>query len=92
MISDDYVLLIYLLKVTLNSFIALEGEKTTESLLNSYLQGLDAVSSSDVRAVTPESVSAAAASVLTSVPSYAVLGTTAGTPSYATINKLLKHP
>jgi len=79
-------------KVTLNSFIALEGEKTTESLLNSYLQGLDAVSSSDVRAVTPESVSAAAASVLTSVPSYAVLGTTAGTPSYATINKLLKHP
>jgi len=74
----------------LDNFIALEGEKTTESLLTSYLLGLDAVSSFDVRAVTSDSVSAAAASVLASVPSYAVLGTTAGTPSYATINKLLK--
>lgn len=43
----------------------------------------------DVRQVSDSSVILSAKSLLKSVPSYAVLGTTAGTPSYAAIHKMI---
>jgi len=76
--------------VTLENFLNLEGESTGETLLSAHMQGLDPLSAGDVRSVTAASVSAAASAALQAVPAYAVLGATAGTPSYATIASMLK--
>lgn len=69
-------------KVALSNMLALEGGDVTGFLLKAGLAD---------RSVTAASVSAAAAAVLKTVPSYAVLGKTAGAPSYATISQLVKQ-
>jgi hypothetical protein len=51
---------------------------------------VDASSAGDVRAVTREAVSAAAAAVLSSTPAFAVLGNTMGAPTLSTVSKWLK--
>lgn len=68
----------------------MEGENTTSALLTANLQGVDPHVAADVRSVTASSVSNAAITILKSNPSYAVLGATAGTPSFTTIIKMLK--
>ena len=68
----------------------MEGENTTSALLAAHLQGVDPHTTADVRSVTPSNVSSAAVIILNSIPSYAVLGATAGTPSFTTITKMLK--
>ncbi len=70
-------------------FLSLEGACSSSVLLNAHLRGQNAHSAGDVRSVTAASVSAAAAAALKSAPAYAVLGATAGTPSYSAITKLL---
>lgn len=70
--------------------MALEGTCSTEKLLCAHLRGLNAQSVGDLRSVTPASVSAAAAASLKANPAYAVLGATAGTPSYAAVVNMLK--
>ncbi|KAJ1427301.1 Metalloenzyme, LuxS/M16 peptidase-like protein [Ochromonadaceae sp. CCMP2298] len=77
-------------KVTLENFLALEGESTTAYLLAAHVSGANPASAGDVRSVTTASVSAAASAALKAVPAYAVLGATAGTPSYAEILSMLK--
>ena len=59
------------------------------SKLSSVDNILSDLTSADLRAVADSSVTKAARDVVKSVPSYAVLGTTAGTPSYAHIRSLL---
>lgn len=76
-------------QLTLEHFLSLEGSCSSTVLLNAHLRGQNAQSAGDLRGVTAESVSAAAAAALKSAPAYAVLGATAGTPSYAAITKLL---
>lgn len=76
-------------KVALDNFSALEGKNSTTFLLNSFLAGEDASKLADVRSVTPQNVSDAAAKLLKSVPTYSVYGATAGTPTYSAIQKLL---
>jgi len=76
-------------KVSLDNFLALEGQATTSYLLGSILAGVSPAQLADVRTVTAQSVSGAAASLLKTEPAYAVLGATAGTPSYAAIKKII---
>jgi hypothetical protein len=59
-------------------------------LLEAHLRGQNASSAGDVRDVTAASVSAAAAAALKATPAYAVLGATAGTPSYTAVSKLIR--
>ena len=74
--------------VSVGNFSKLEGKDATAYLLNAYLSGEDASKLADNRGVTNEQVSQAAASLLKGVPTYAVLGATAGTPTYSAIQKL----
>lgn len=76
-------------KVTIGKLVGLEGKAATSQLLMGALYGESALTLADVRAVTGANVQAAAASVIKSTPSYAVLGTTAGTPSYSTVLSLV---
>jgi len=69
-------------KVALSNVLKLEGGDVTGALLSG---------AADVRSVSSESVSAAAAAALKAMPSYAILGKTAGTPTYADISKLVKQ-
>lgn len=72
-------------KVALSKMLALEGESVTESLMSATAQSTSIATVGDFSAVSASSISAAASAALKSVPSYAVLGKTAGTPSYATV-------
>ena len=76
-------------KVTLERMAALEGEAVTEMLLAASLRSVSVASLADRRSESAATVSAAAATALKAVPSYAVLGTTFGTPSYAAIIKMV---
>lgn len=76
--------------MTLEHFLALEGADSTGSLLCAHQRGVAAPAAGDLRNVTPEAVSAAAAAALKANPSYAVLGATTGTPTFAAISKLLR--
>jgi len=77
-------------RVALKKLLALDGEGVTGSLLSASTQGASAASIADVRSVTAASVTAAAKSLLSSIPSYAVLGKTAGAPSYLVVQKWMK--
>lgn len=77
-------------KVTLANFLKLEGQGASATLLESAISGVTPEAAADVRKVTSADVSAAAAAALGAVPSFAVYGTTAGTPSFATVTKMLK--
>lgn len=77
-------------KLTLEHFLALEGADSTGSLLAAHQRGVAAPAAGDLRNVTPEAVSAAAAATLKANPSYVVLGATTGTPTFAAISKLLR--
>ena len=68
---------------------ALEGEAVAEMLLVASLRGVSVASLADCRSVSAATVSSAAATALKAVPSYAVLGTTFGTPSYAAVMKMV---
>jgi len=73
-------------KVSLNHFISLEGgDDTVKAMLTAHLNSVPLDSFGDVRAVRKEDVVAAAVKILKTAPSYAVLGTTAYTPTYAEI-------
>jgi hypothetical protein len=76
-------------KLSLENFIALEGSSSTCALLNSVINGTSPEKAADLRDVSAKAVSDAAAALLKSNPSYAVFGATAGTPSYAAIQKIL---
>lgn len=76
-------------KVTLSKMIELEGA-CSAALMSASCLGVKAASIADVRSVEASAVSAAASAMLKSVPSYAVLGKTAGTPKYDAIKQLLK--
>lgn len=70
-------------KSSLNNALSLnESSSITSALLHGH--------SSDFSKVTVATVSAAASAILKANPSYVVLGTTSGTPSIASINKLMK--
>eukprot|EP01038_Epipyxis_sp_PR26KG_P004996 gene4996-6981_t len=75
-------------KLTVSNFLELDGSKSVDQLLSAYMNGSEVSQVADLRSVSPESVSSAAQTVIKSVPSYAILGTTAGTPSYADVLKL----
>ncbi len=77
-------------KVALDHFLALESNDAASTLLDANVNGVSAQSSGDVRTVTKEDVAAAAKTALKSEPAYAVLGTTAFTPSFANILKSWK--
>ena len=66
-----------------------EGENAVDILVAASLRGVSASSLADYRNVTSATVSSAAATALKANPSYAVLGATIGTPSYANIIKLI---
>lgn len=76
--------------VALSRLLALEGpgEGSTALLLEAYLAGLPADQLADLRSVSEESVRQAAAAVLASAPSLAVLGPSHRAPSYAAVAKL----
>lgn len=59
-------------------------------MLNAHMRGLTPEAYADARNVSAASVSAAAASALQVKPAFAVLGTTAGTPSIATVSSWMK--
>lgn len=77
-------------QITLEYFLGLEGANGAATLLCAHARGLNAQTAGDVRSVTAAAVSAAAATALKSNPAYAVLGATAGTPSFATLTKSMK--
>ena len=77
-------------KVTLSNFLKLEGQDASITLIESAISGVAPEAAADVRKVTSADVSAAAKAALGAVPSFAVYGTTAGTPSFATVAKMLK--
>ena len=77
-------------KVTLSNLLKLEGADAGVALLESAISGVSAETAADVRNVSSADVSAVAKAALGAVPSFAVYGTTAGTPSYATVTKMLK--
>lgn len=68
--------------------VSLSKVSSVDSILSSLSAG-GREGSGDLRNVSDSSVSVAAQTILKSIPSYAVLGTTAGTPSYVQINKML---
>lgn len=72
-------------KAALSYFVALEGENTACTLLNTYLIG-----DGDVRSVTKDDVVNAAKAVLKSAPSYAVVGDTGAAPSHAQVTQWWK--
>lgn len=76
-------------KVALTKMLALE-ESPAVALMSASTQGAAAATIADCRTVSSADVSAAAAAVLSAVPSYVVLGKTAGTPTYAAIAALVK--
>lgn len=82
--------IIFFSQITLEYFLGLEGANGAATLLCVHARGLNAQTAGDVRSVTAAAVSAAAASALKSNPAYAVLGATAGTPSHASLTKLMK--
>jgi hypothetical protein len=67
-------------QASLDYCIALEGASASAVIADG----------ADLRDVSTASVAAAATAALRATPSYAVYGTTLGTPSYATISKLIK--
>lgn len=76
-------------KAALESFISLEsGSSGAAALLNSTVMGVSSVA--DARRVSSAAVSSAAKTALATIPSYAVFGITAGTPSYAAVAKMMK--
>ena len=77
-------------RTALEAFLAVEGssDAAAGSLLRAALAGVPPLS--DARKVTSASVSAAAKAALASVPSYAVYGSTMGTPSYSSVVKMTK--
>jgi len=77
-------------KVSLEGVLALEGEDSADALLSASVASLSPVAFADVRSLTAADVSNAAKAALAAAPAFAVYGQTAGTPSYATIAKLIK--
>ena len=77
-------------RTALAAFLAVEGasDASAGSLLQASIAGVSPLS--DARKVTSLSVQAAAKAALAAVPSYAVFGTTAGTPAYASVLKMTK--
>ena len=68
---------------------ALEGEAASDMLLAASLRSVSAASLADCRSVSAATVSSAAATALKAIPSYVVLGTTLGTPSYSAVIKMV---
>ena len=77
-------------KATLSNFLTLEGEDSSGALLEAAIAGVDPAAHADVRNVSSADVSACAKAALAGVPSYAVYGATAGTPSFSTVSKMCK--
>jgi len=89
--SGAAVAQIELAKTQLNlaAALALEGSGSVDTLASAFLRG-QSVAESVSYAVDAKSVAAAAAELLASVPSYAVVGVTAGVPSFSTVSALSK--
>lgn len=77
-------------QIALENFLRLEGEECSTELLESHILAADVSALADVRSVDKAAVAAAAAAMLQSPPSYAVLGTTAGSPPYKLVTSWLK--
>ena len=79
-----------LCQLTLAQAVLLEGENATSVLINAMRAGSSVANFAKYGGVTASAVSAAAAAALKSVPAYAVLGSTLGTPSFDKVTKMLK--
>jgi hypothetical protein len=77
-------------KATLANFLRLEGGNASAALLDATLAGVVPQEAADLRKLSSADVSAAAKAALGAVPAFAVYGATAGTPSFATISKMMK--
>jgi predicted Zn-dependent peptidase len=78
--------------LTLSNFVALEGGDAAVALMaEAATQGLSVTDFADLRDVSNEEVSAAAAAVLKANPSYAVLGETYGIQSYDALRASLQQ-
>jgi len=76
-------------QLTLAATLALEGSSSADALASAFVTG-QSVADSLSYAVDAKAVEAAAAQLLASVPSYAVVGVTAGVPSFSTVTALSK--
>jgi hypothetical protein len=77
-------------KATLANFLRLESGAASAALLDATLAGVAPETAADLRKVSSADVSAAAKAALGAVPAFAVYGATAGTPSFATVTKMMK--
>jgi hypothetical protein len=76
-------------KVHLDSVIGLDGRSCTSILLDHYIQQACVSEIFTFEKLNDGDIKSTAASMLKSMPSYLVHGTTAGTPSYSAIKKSL---
>ena len=67
-----------------------ESGAASAALLDATLAGVAPETAADLRKVSSADVSAAAKAALGAVPAFAVYGATAGTPSFATVAKMMK--
>ena len=77
-------------QLSLSKALQIEGDGASSALLNSLHTGSSLTEAAKYGDVTPNTVSAAAASALKGNSAYAVLGSTLGTPSFDKVTKLLK--
>mmetsp|Transcript_11659 Transcript_11659/g.11691 ORF Transcript_11659/g.11691 Transcript_11659/m.11691 type:complete len:451 (+) Transcript_11659:84-1436(+) len=71
--------------------MGLEGD-ATDALVTAALSGKTVAAIVDYSSVDAKQVASAAAAMLSATPSYALLGVTAGAPTYATVSSLAKAP
>ena len=76
--------------VSLKDALEVDSKDATKALLSSSLLGVPITKISDYSAISASTISAAASKILSSNPSYAVLGNTLGAPSYQQIISKVK--
>jgi predicted Zn-dependent peptidase len=76
--------------VSLEDALAVDSKDSTQALLSSSILGVPITKISDYSSVSASSVAAAASKILSSTPSYAVLGNTLGAPTYPSIISKVK--
>lgn len=76
--------------VSLKDALEVDNKDATKALLSSSILGVPITKISDYSSVSASTVSAAAIKILSSNPSYAVLGNSIGAPSYQTIISKVK--
>jgi len=88
-VSSD-VVKAHVTSVSLEDALAVDSKDATKALLSSSISGVPITKISDYSSVSASSVSAAASKMLSSTPSYAILGNTVGAPQYSSIISKVK--